>query len=85
MSDEIPHDEDLDTDTRLDSNWNTDNNSYIGKKDNISILLEFLSEKSIQNNRYVSGEICIDSLSLTKKEFVETVQILEDEGYVHVS
>ncbi len=47
-------------------------------------LLEFLSKKSIQNKRYVSGEECIDSLFVTEQEYVEMVQILEDEDYVQV-
>ena len=47
-------------------------------------LLKFLSEKSIQNKKYVSGRECIDSLFVTEQEFVETVQLLEDKDYVQV-
>jgi len=47
-------------------------------------LLQFLYEKSIQNTKYVSGIVCIDSLSLTEQEFIEMTQILEDDGHVHV-
>ena len=46
-------------------------------------LLQFLLTKSTENLKYVPGSECINALSLSEQEFLDTVQILEDEKYIY--